>query len=1385
MHVDRTVTDKLLKIFSSLNLDEQIVLELLSVWYESLLVSKAVDIANESHKKNDVPRTRSVASWRKLFSKLRSLGMVDGSTSSVRCSRVIVEAITRHAERERRLDRHLQIVDEIRPPWKMEHFRYGRDVGYDAIFRNLRIAVHKNDVGLYNIILNHWTYSQVYVAPPFQWEERLFSTPFDKTWLLSRAPEIRDDAISGLVELAQHQLKPVDPLREVLNDTARDLEPPHLLRDLATHHAMLCGDFKLAEKLSGGDSTESGRLYRGWLCFVRGQRDEAITHFEAALQLTRKATGRRNVTLPRWAGALYVMVLLAAGDRTHLARAGKYLATAKRDFPSTDVYEVLRWVMLVSEGKVGSVKSAIENSKSLRISQEQPLIQLIIYVGLCWCNAAKERGRQRRISELENLSSRSGYRWLALEFSRVRNRESPDRRQLFLGAEATDDLGTVPLVDALPEVSTWERSLAALQRLRPKSSVEPPHRESESRLTWRVRVNPDPSIAAFEQWRGKTGKWTKGRAISNKRLHGRINLDFLSLQDIAVCGTIQTSTGIYSPDFDFDYGAAFKALIGHPLVFRLEKPSRKVEIVQMEPRLEVATAKGLVSMKLTPEIPASTDVLVQEQPGDRISVTVFDHRHSEIADILGPAGLRIPAAESHRIGPAIRSLSALVTVHSDLAAGAVDSTEVAADPTPQFVITPLQDGLRLEAVIQPLGADGPSFSPGQGGASVFSFIEGKSVRATRDLPDETRRLDAAVSACPSLSKASSDGRAWSVQDPVSSLEVLEELQRLGDSVRLVWPEGEKLTIRESVATDRLALKIRRRQDWFGIEGKIELDSGLVLTLRQLLDLMENSTGRFLELKHNEFLALTDRFRRRIQDLAGLVDTDAQALRMHGSRVHVLESIAEDAGSVDADAAWVKQIKAFREAQSLDPEVPSTLQAELRDYQVDGFKWAARLAAWGAGACLADDMGLGKTLQTLAVALSRTASGPILVVAPTSVCPNWIDEARRFAPTLNPVLFGRGNREEMLENAAPFDMVVCSYGLLHQEVDSPSKVHWSMIALDEAQAIKNRETMRSRAAMRLVGDFRIITTGTPIENHLGELHNLFSFINPGLLGSADSFAEQFASPIHQTGDHEAKARLKRLIQPFILRRTKSAVLDELPARTEVTLRVEMSPDERALYEALRQRAVAKLDGEAGAGSNKVGHIQVLAEITKLRRACCHPKLVMPDSGIAGSKLEAFLTTVEDLMENRHKALVFSQFVSHLDIVREELDRRGIEYRYLDGSTTSRKRKQEIDAFQAGQGSLFLISLRAGGQGLNLTAADYVVHLDPWWNPAVEDQASDRAHRIGQTRPVTIYRLVMKDSIEEKIVDLHRSKRDLADNLLAGTDMSGKMSADELLNLLREY
>ena len=548
-------------------------------------------------------------------------------------------------------------------------------------------------------------------------------------------------------------------------------------------------------------------------------------------------------------------------------------------------------------------------------------------------------------------------------------------------------------------------------------------------------------------------------------------------------------------------------------------------------------------------------------------------------------------------------------------------------------------------------------------------------------------------------------------------------------------------------------------------------------MMQLLQLLDQSPSRFLRIGENQFITLTQELRKRLDDLHRYSDD----LRFHKLATQAME-ILTDGMQVKQSKPWKDQLNKISSASDLITPIPSTFQAQLRDYQEVGLQWLSRLAHLGAGACLADDMGLGKTIQALAVLVHRAAQGPALVLAPSSVLLNWLDESQRFAPTLRVKRFGTGDRLQMLEQASAFDLILCSYGLLQTEHESLAEVNWNTLVADEAQAIKNLHAKRSKAAMALKADFRMITTGTPIENHLGELWNLFQFINPGLLGSIDQFNHRFANPIEANHDRNAQRRLKNLIQPFILRRLKTDVLTELPSRTEITLRVELSVEETALYEALRRKAVERMaETEDHPGQKR---IKMLAEIMRLRRACCHPQLVMPETNMSGSKLQAFSEIITEMQNNGHKALVFSQFVDHLQIIKAYLEKENIMFQYLDGSTPIKQRKTAIDAFQSGIGEVFLISLKAGGVGLNLTAADYVIHMDPWWNPAVEDQASDRAHRIGQQRPVTIYRLVASNTIEEKIVKLHSQKRDLANNLLEGSEMSGKMSVDAMLQLIEE-
>ena len=425
-----------------------------------------------------------------------------------------------------------------------------------------------------------------------------------------------------------------------------------------------------------------------------------------------------------------------------------------------------------------------------------------------------------------------------------------------------------------------------------------------------------------------------------------------------------------------------------------------------------------------------------------------------------------------------------------------------------------------------------------------------------------------------------------------------------------------------------------------------------------------------------------------------------------------------------------------------------------------------------------DMGLGKTVQAIALLLDRAKLGPQLVVMPTAVLVNWEHEIARFAPGLNVRVFNREDRTALVKSIKAGDVVLTSYGVLTSEIELLKGVTWQTVVLDEAHTVKNRATKMSKAVMMLQTDCRVLLTGTPLQNRLSEIWNLFRFANPGLLGTYDDFVERFITPIETHQDRAVRRKLKRLVSPFILRRTKAEVLDELPEKTELTIRVTLSDAERALYESFRERASVGLE------SGEINPIQALAELTKLRQAACHPELVDPKLKIASSKTAAFLSLAEELRESGHRALVFSQFTSHLALVKRELDARGIKYLYLDGSDTASKRAQLVDEFRQGDAPLFLISLKAGGTGLNLTAADYVIHLDPWWNPAIENQASDRVYRIGQDRPVTIYRLIAENTIEEKILRLHETKKSLADALLEGADMSSRLTKDEILKLLME-
>jgi SNF2 family DNA or RNA helicase len=499
----------------------------------------------------------------------------------------------------------------------------------------------------------------------------------------------------------------------------------------------------------------------------------------------------------------------------------------------------------------------------------------------------------------------------------------------------------------------------------------------------------------------------------------------------------------------------------------------------------------------------------------------------------------------------------------------------------------------------------------------------------------------------------------------------------------------------------------------------------------------------------------------------------------------LMGLVEDEAQVVASQAFNEVRRRMREGSTAPLRIPAALDAALRPYQKAGVAWLARLSHWGAGAILADEMGLGKTIQTLAILAHRAEQGPALVVAPTSVVANWVDEAARFVPALSVRVYRGPERAAGLRALGPGDLLITSYTVATTDAEALADVAFGTLVLDEAQAVKNAATERAKALRGLNTRWRLGLTGTPVENHIGELWSLFRVISPGLLGSWEQFRARYAVPIEKFGDETRRRALTALLRPYVLRRIKADVAPELPARTTLTRAVRLSPEEYGLYEQLRRStledlAAAKKDPERDASNMR---FVLLAALTRMRQLCCHPRLVYPNTRAGSAKAGYLVDLLGELREGGHKALVFSQFRSFLDLLAPRLRQHGFRVLVLDGTTPAETRAQRIAAFQAGAADVFLISLKAGGFGLNLTAADTVIHLDPWWNPAVEDQATARAHRIGQQKPVTAIRLVARDTVEEGVLSLHAAKRALAAAVLEDTDVAAALGTEELLSLIR--
>jgi superfamily II DNA or RNA helicase len=928
----------------------------------------------------------------------------------------------------------------------------------------------------------------------------------------------------------------------------------------------------------------------------------------------------------------------------------------------------------------------------------------------------------------------------------------------------------------------WQRALAELA-----SRDEQPQAAPRVEVWWHIeRQFGTTTLTPLVKKQLKKGGFSAGTRMSPEKLIDE-HAASLGEQDLRIAEPLAAWTSSRGSTYP---SRAFAALVGHPRVVDADAPEVALAVrrlplgftaaqagdhVRLEPTVDGARFSPRLLAPLLQTFAANEPLLVIEHEHARCLMIDVGDDARHLWNVLEKHGDAFPP-ESH--GALLERLARLESRMPIDVPAALKGTRFAPDLVVVLRARLVEDrSLELEAFVRP-APGAPLFPAGSGPRDVMVLRDGERGYVRRDIGGEHVLVRSALARLPLDAAIEGPPMVFSISELDAALTLVAALQHPPHGIEAEWVDGRP-TIVSSGGPEQLRVHVQAKRDWFGVDGDLRIEHGR-LELAVLLDAMRRQQ-RYVRLDERRWVELSDALRQHLTALADRTFATKNRLELSPGAVPTIHKLVDAGAEVEVAPAWQLLSDRLAAAMKLRPKPPASLVSTLRPYQTEGHAWLSRLAAWGAGGCLADDMGLGKTIQAIAVLLDRARLGPALVLAPTSVTLNWVDELNRFAPTLRPVVYADSERAAMVGKLTKKDVLIVSYGLLVRDADVLAQRSFATLVVDEAQALKNPTTHRAKAARALQADFRIALTGTPLENHLGELWSLFSIVFPNLLGSWEQFRDRFAIPIERTKSANARAALSRVIAPFLLRRTKAQVARELPPRTEIQVPISLSSEETALYEDARLAAVAQLT-RASKQREERRRFEVLAALTRLRLLASHPKLYDATSTLASSKMVRLLELVEELREEGHRALVFSQFTSHLALVREELDRAGVSALYLDGGTPTAQRKQLIDRFQAGEGDVFLISLKAGGTGINLTAADYVIHLDPWWNPAVEDQATDRAHRIGQDKPITVYRLIARGTVEERILAMHRDKRALVSSVLDGTDVAAQLTLRDLMSLL---
>lgn len=970
-------------------------------------------------------------------------------------------------------------------------------------------------------------------------------------------------------------------------------------------------------------------------------------------------------------------------------------------------------------------------------------------------------------------------------------------------AESLPGMGGIWFRKYETDSGSWKLVVAAFDKCLPVSSkTRTAARTKEGRIGWLLYLyeprgeKTDPTCKPYficsellPMFRGPRAKddGSSGQALTFRAFLSSKYDSVITETDRAVFTALQKADCVnrYQRKIPAE---AMELLCGHDCLVLYDYTHRSMEVsripialVRRDVPLSVkSTASGGLEISVEPWCQkVRDDYAIRKISKNEYAFYLFPKATRAAIEVFSSYGengmIAIPKNGMDAMRPLLPRMATLAPIQGDLAAvgGGSDLQRVVGNHTPLVRIEFEEGVLTIDLKMKPLDDSDLVFVPGVGQPERMVSLKRQTVVLVRDLSAEKSSADMVRGALADFESWAENDGYWRIDSLLYALKALAALKELGDTIHLEWRKGKRLSV---VAPKPGGWKLDAKGGvdfWFSVKGSFQFDNEKMYSITELITAFRNRQGEFVPFGEGEYVRLTAALAKRLEALEAASRIKGKTLEVPPAAIPMLDNVFEDGtdDGLSLPQSILERADAIRQAFVRKVEPPSRLKAELRPYQQTGYEWLSRLAACGLGSCLADDMGLGKTVQIIALLLERAQDGASLVVAPASVCGNWRNEISRFAPTLRTVMAWDEKADAMdaVKGAGAGDVVIAGYGLVVARETQFTAIAWNGVVLDEAQAIKNETSKRARAVKRLRSKFRVAATGTPVENRLSELWSISDFLNPGLLGSIRNFADRF------TVDGRATPALKRLVSPLILRRVKRDVLDDLPEKTEITLPVILGEEERAGYETCRRIALQTL--EEGGSENR---ISILAELTRLRRYCCHPTLVLGDAAKTSAKMDALVELLGNLKENRHRALVFSQFTDYLAIVRKVIQKRGWTHRYLDGQTPAAERERLVNAFQHGDGDFFLISLKAGGLGLNLTAANYVILLDPWWNPAVENQAADRVHRIGQKNPVTVYRLIASDTVEERVLELHREKKEIAEDVL-GEAASASLTPDELMKL----